>query len=148
VFVEDSHPGGTIRALCAVELDLGVDKHPLASTVPRTEPPPTALALKPAAAVAGGAVSAGLRPPSRNDAARDPSTSGACWSAGLGKEFRALAESPSVRALQAGQSDSGCRCFRVRAAGPTELLPHIEGRPGQEFAAGHGCLCITRIMHA
>ena len=75
----------------AVELDLGVDKHPLASTVPRTEPPRTASALKRSAAVAGVALSTRVRLPSRNDAVTGPSSSGACWSAGLGKQLRALA---------------------------------------------------------
>jgi hypothetical protein len=32
---------------------------------------------------------------------------------------------------------SGCRRFRVRAAGSTGLPPHVEGARGQEFAACH-----------
>jgi hypothetical protein len=48
-----------------------MDEHPLASTVPRTEPPRTASALKRFAAVAGVALSAGARPLSRNDGATE-----------------------------------------------------------------------------
>ena len=85
----------------AVELDLGRQTS-LASAVPRTEPPRAASALKRSAAVAGVALAAGVRAPSRNDAATDPPSSGACWSAGRGKQLRALAESPGASPLQAG----------------------------------------------
>ena len=113
-FVEDSHLVGYSYA---VELDPGRQTS-LAWTVPRTEPPRAAPALKRSGAVAGVALSAGVRAPSRNDAAADPSSSGACWSAGRRKQLRALAESPGASPLQAGHRIPATTAFaQSRASG-------------------------------
>src|ERR1019366_3076453 len=58
---------------------------------------------------------AGVRAPSRNDAAADPSSSGACWSAGRGKQLRALAESPGASPLQAGHRIPATTAFHEAA---------------------------------
>ena len=89
----------------------GLERHPLASTVPRTEPPRTASELKRSAAVAAVGLLAGVRLPSRDDAATEPSSPGACWSARLGKQRHARAESLAARSLQAGHRIPAATAF-------------------------------------
>jgi hypothetical protein len=89
---------------------------PLPPTIARTEPPRTAVGTERFAAATGAAPSAGV--PAVRGLTADRS-SAACWSAGLGKQLRALAESPRTRPLQA-----------VIEFRPPLLSPKPERRPG------------------